>query len=296
MNVDNSLHSQADSLGDRLCPHLVKASVDCERLSDFHAAASKILREILRAPAAMVIEGTKGQWRVRGGSPIADPLPLELLAESLDRHQPLTAKNWTVAPLSLAADNKYLLAVQSAEKESPLKLAQLESVAHFIHLIGQIVSQRSIAIRRAQRLRSMLEMTTRWNQSRETEALLEEMAHTSLQLLEAQRATIFLWDKANRQLIGKPALGVAGGEIRVPENVGVVGQVIASGQPQRVDSDVAPEQAQIHRSIDQQLGFQTRSLLCVPMFDTEGRVVGAFELINKSTGSFTDDDLAALTE
>ncbi len=296
MNVDNPLLSQADSLGERLCPRLVEASVDCERLSDFHGAAAKILRETMQAPAALVIEGAKGQWRVRGGSPIVNPLPVELLAESLDRQEPLSTKNWTVAPLSRAADNKYLLAVQSAVGEPPTKLAQVESVAHYIHLIGQAVSQRVGEQRRSKRLRSMLEMTTRWNQSRETEALLEEMAHTSTQLLEAQRATIFLWDKANRQLIGKPALGVARGEIRVPENAGVVGQVIASGQPQRVDSDVAPEQAQINRSIDQQLGFQTRSLLCVPMFDTEGRVVGAFELINKSTGSFTDDDLAALTE
>jgi Nif-specific regulatory protein len=179
---------------------------------------------------------------------------------------------------------------------TPPKLDQLANVAHYVHLIGQLVAQRSIAQRRSQRLHSMLEMTTRWNQSRETEALLDEMAHTSTKLLDAQRATIFLWDKANRQLIGKPALGVAAGEIRVPENAGVVGQVIATGQPQRVDADVAPEQAQINRSVDQQLGFQTRSLLCVPMFDTDGRIVGAFELINKTTGSFTDDDLEALAE
>ncbi len=296
MNGDKTFPAQADSLGERLCPRLVAASVDCRRLIDFYAATAAMLRQELGTPAAYIVEGTKGQWRIGEDSSSAIPLPVELFAEVLDNQQPRSAKDWWVAPVSPAFDNKHLLAIQLVGGGRRLTLAQLESLARYVHLIGQMVGQRSSAERRSQRLRSMLEMTTRWNQSRETETLLEEMATTSTKLLEAQRATIFLWDKGNHQLIGKPALGVEGGEIRVPENAGVVGQVVASGQPLRVDADVAPEQLQINRSVDQQLGFQTRSLLCVPMFDTEGRVVGAFELINKSTGSFSDDDLAALTE
>ena len=296
MNGDKTFPAQADSLGERLCPRLVAASADSQRLTDFYAAAVTILRQALGTPTAFIVEGTKGQWRIGEESPSGMQLPLELLADVLDQQRSRADQDWLVTPVSPAPDNKHLLAVQSASSGIRLTLPQLESIAQYVHLIGQMVRQRSSAERRSQRLRSMLEMTTRWNQSRETETLLAEMAQTSTKLLEAQRATIFLWDKANHQLIGKPALGVEGGEIRVAENAGVVGQVIASGQPRRVDADVAPEQSQINRSIDQQLGFQTRSLLCVPMFDTEGRVVGAFELINKSTGSFSDDDLAALTE
>ena len=33
------------------------------------------------------------------------------------------------------------------------------------------------------------------------------------------------------------------------------------------------EQAQIDRSVDEQTGFETRSLLCVPMFDQDGEKI-----------------------
>jgi transcriptional regulator with GAF, ATPase, and Fis domain len=97
-------------------------------------------------------------------------------------------------------------------------------------------------------------------------------------------------------LIGKPALGVEGGEIRIPLNAGVVGQVMQTGQPARVDSDVSSEQQQIHRDVDQQLGFKTRTILCVPMTNTAGKTIGAFELINRNEGNFTDEDESALCE
>jgi Nif-specific regulatory protein len=285
----------ADSPSDRLGLRLLAAAADGMRLSDFHAAAAPIVREALDLSAALIIEGTKGQWRVRGGSVGTAPLPVDLLAEALDRHEPIARQGWSIVHLSARPDNRHLLAAKAGPAAPPSK-AQLAAAAHYLDTLGQLVAQRNRAQSRADRLHSMIEMTTRWNQSRETEQLLIDMARTSTQLLEAQRATIFLWDKANRQLIGKPALGVAGGEIRVPENAGVVGQVIASGEPLRVDADVAPEQAQIHRDIDRKLGFQTRSLLCVPLFDADRRVIGAFELINKSTGSFSDDDQEALVE
>ncbi len=220
-------------------------------------------------------------------------VPVEMLAESLDRQTTVTAGQWTVTPLQQSADNRHLIVVRWRENQN---LMQLELLTELIGAVGSLTKQRIESASRSSRLRSMLEMTTRWNQTLHTGKLLEEMAETSTQLLEAQRATIFLWDHSNRQLIGRPAIGVEGGEIRIAEHAGVVGQVVSSGQPIRVDADVAIEQAQIDRSVDQQLGFQTRSLLCVPLINAHDEVVGAFELINKSTGSFTDNDLAALME
>ncbi len=36
-----------------------------------------------------------------------------------------------------------------------------------------------------------------------------------------------LVDKKAKMLVGRPALGVAGNELRIPENTGVVGQVVS---------------------------------------------------------------------
>ena len=64
----------------------------------------------------------------------------------------------------------------------------------------------------------------------------------------------------------------------------------------RVDADVKSEQDQIDRSVDKQLGFETRSLICVPIVNADDQTIGAFQLINKTEGNFTDADQSDLTE
>ena len=44
------------------------------------------------------------------------------------------------------------------------------------------------------------------------------------------------------------------------------------------------------RSVDLQSGYHTRSVLCVPV-KSYGTVVGVIQLINKTEGAFTDDDV-----
>ena len=83
---------------------------------------------------------------------------------------------------------------------------------------------------------------------------------------------------------------------KLPAGRGVVGSVVESGLPQRVDSDIADEQRQIDREVDTELNFETRSLLCVPMISSTGKTIGAFQLINKIQGNFTDSDQIALEE
>src|SRR5207253_6864887 len=130
------------------------------------------------------------------------------------------------------------------------------------------------------------------NQTNEMEPLLVQMAEASTRLLAADRASIFLWDRPNHTLVGRPALGVAGGELRIPDDSGVVGQVVHSGESRRVDA--ALEQSAINRQVDRQLGYQTRTLLCVPLRGSRGELFGAFEVINKLEGNFNADDEAAL--
>ena len=45
------------------------------------------------------------------------------------------------------------------------------------------------------------------------------MAEAATTLLDSDRASIFLWDKPNKTLVARPALGVPGGELRIPEGM-----------------------------------------------------------------------------
>jgi len=239
-----------------------------------------------------MVQGAKGQWRVIAHAGQGDGLPTEMLAEVLDADACQQGEGWTAAPLFKPNSASQLIACNTQSADT----AEFDSWAAAIGLAFDSFRQRATQSRRAERLEAMLEMTAHWNQSRQTDELLEQIAQTSTRLLGAERATIFLPDASESSLIGKPALGVEAGEIRIPINAGVVGQVVQSGKPARVDDDVSAEQSQIHRDVDEQLGFQTRTILCVPMTNGAGKTIGAFELINRIEGNFTDEDETALCE
>ncbi len=284
----------SQSLGEQFAADFMSISLSAETLDDCLSQILKIIKQQTGAAHTQIIRGTKGQWRTIGSTdPSADgALPVELLADVLDQEKTLTAGTHVAALLDPQQLAGQVLLVSGAE----IDVDQCDSVAACVGETILLTRQRLAQFKRADRLRRMLDMTQSWNQTRETDTLLYEMAEAATQLLDAERATIFLWDKTNHQLVGRPALGVESGEIRIPEGTGVVGQTVKSGQSQRVDEDIASEQEKIHRDIDQELDFKTRSLLCVPMLDSKERVIGAFQVLNKSTGQFSDSDVQALEE
>jgi Nif-specific regulatory protein len=126
------------------------------------------------------------------------------------------------------------------------------------------------------------------------QSLLVRMAEASTKMFGADRASIFLWDKANHTIVGRPALGVEGGELRLPDDAGVVGQVVHTGEPRRVAG--VGDAAEIDRSADTKTGYRTQTILCVPLESPGGNRLGAFELLNKRGGQFTADDERGLVE
>jgi Nif-specific regulatory protein len=239
---------------------------------------------------AGVFHGEKGVWRARIASSSLRKPPEDLLADAIAEEEPLTRGEWQAAPLGVQSGD--VLAVYRPKAEPETLHMLLEWLAAGL----AAVRTRQQEERRGQRLAALLEIVGQPRPKQDTDGLLHELAQTATKLLRAERATIFLWDKPRKQLIGKPALGVADGMLRIPEDAGIVGQVVHSGESRRVDADIANEQREVDRRIDKQLKFQTRTLLCVPLLSRKGETFGAFEVINKVGGNFTEDDLADLTE
>ncbi len=283
----------AGKIGARLFPKLIDLTLMSGEKSDFLTVGLKLICDETKADFAAIVQGVKGQWRTIGKTATAPNLPTELLAETLDSDRCQAGGGWIAAPLNAPNPNGRLLILKSNTRIDPV---EFDSLTAAFGLALTAHERQSSQVRRADRLAAMLDMTAHWNQSRETDQLLEQIAIASTRLLGSERATIFLPDKTGTMLIGKPALGVQDGQLRIPANAGVVGSVMQSGQPARVDADISSEQQQISRAVDKQLGFQTRTLLCVPMINAAGKTIGAFELINRLAGNFTDEDELALTE
>ena len=175
-------------------------------------------------------------------------------------------------------------------------LGLADALAALLGRALSMVRQRHGHQRRVERLEAILQIAAQWNKTRNMGELLRQMAEASTQLFQAERASIFLWDRRNKMLVGRPALGISGGELRIPDDRGVVGQVIQSGEPRLVDVQSPHDQQAVYREVDQQLGYHTRSLLCVPLRGANGKLLGAFELINKRQSDFTAEDQAGLME
>ncbi|XP_063244233.1 dual 3',5'-cyclic-AMP and -GMP phosphodiesterase 11 isoform X2 [Bacillus rossius redtenbacheri] len=78
-------------------------------------------------------------------------------------------------------------------------------------------------------------------------------------------------------------------EIRIPWGTGIVGYVAESGEPVNIPD--AYQDDRFNHDIDVLTGYKTRTLLCMPIKDFNGEVIGVAQVINKHHDScFTSTD------
>ena len=259
----------------------------------FLATSLPVVASALASPAVAVVRAMAGRWTTLSTTDPQAALPIDLAAEALDREATATSDDWLALPLDTPhprTDRTDILLLNRVATAT----SELQAIAKILAWGLATAGDRQRQRRRVEQLEAILQIAGQWNRNPEVESLLAEMAEAATRLLDADRASIFLWDRRNHTLVGRPALGIEGGELRVPDDRGVVGEVIQSGEPRRVDATVQPKA--IDRQVDVQLHYQTQTLLCVPLRGRSGELFGAFELINKHSGSFTEDDQAALVE
>jgi len=106
--------------------------------------------------------------------------------------------------------------------------------------------------------------------------------------MKCERATVFLLDEFRGELFSKVGVGIDSKEIRFPLDVGIAGYVIKTGES--LISNSPYEHPLFNRDIDSQTGFFTRNILTVPMRNVEDKIIGVFQLLNKISDSFNQND------
>ncbi len=126
----------------------------------------------------------------------------------------------------------------------------------------------------------------------ETLALITQY---TIQLMNAEATSLILCDHECNDMWFAAGSGVGSDVIlgqRMARGQGIVGWVVAHDQPLLVH-DVTQDERWFSQ-MDQQSGFTTRSILCVPL-RSKGRPIGAIEAINKQEGTFDQEDIWLLT-
>jgi len=252
----------------------------------FFEGALPIALDRLGCEALALVQAMPPEWNIVASAGISPgQVPTSLAADSLDSESLTCDDHWAAVPLA----KRYALLIRSDLNRDCLGHLQLA----FAEALKVVQSQEQ-HVRRIRRLEKILGITHTWGQTDCMESLLLKMAEAATELLAADRASIFLWDKANKTLVGRPALGMEDSELRIPDDVGIVGQVVQTGETRRVARGV--DEDQISRSVDKETGYHTDSLLCVPLTSPHGKCLGAFEVLNKLDGRFSDEDEQGLIE
>jgi len=103
------------------------------------------------------------------------------------------------------------------------------------------------------------------------------------QLLNAERASLFLVEDATRTLLLRVAEDVPEGvPVRIPIGTGIAGAVAESGYAIRVDDAYADPR--FNQDVDLRSGFRTHAILCLPLKDSTGAVFAVAQLLNRKDG------------
>ena len=174
-----------------------------------------------------------------------------------------------------------------------------EVALHYAESYGKVEIQKNLSAFLLNIVRSIfMEMVS-------MDALILKIMNFAQKLVSADRASLFLVDSKTNQLYarifdasGKFLTEDGNGlreemykdltkEIRFPVGTGIAGYVAETGETLNVH-DVYKD-PRFNTSIDQQTGYITKSILCMPIC-IRGQVIGVIQMINKCNGFFTTED------
>lgn len=142
------------------------------------------------------------------------------------------------------------------------------------------------------KLQSLLELGHLIGLDLQMDAMLLQIAEKAAEVLEADRCSLFLHDPVTDELWSRVALGLDGQVIRIPSYTGLAGHCFRTAEP--INLEDAYQDPRFNRDVDRQTGYRTKSVLCMPMCNRDGQVLGVIQLLNRKEGVFTKEDEAFL--
>ncbi len=114
-------------------------------------------------------------------------------------------------------------------------------------------------------------------------------------LMAAERCAVFILDSEGTGVLSKVGTGIGESEIAAPLEGSIVGRAISTGD--RVTENNLSKSTGFHQVTDEQTGFVSRSVLCVPIRGATGaQISGAIQVLNKERDAGFDEEDARLLE
>jgi len=119
--------------------------------------------------------------------------------------------------------------------------------------------------------------------------VLARIVGTALQMLDCERATLYVLDPGKNELWSRVLTESELKEIRLPlDGRSLAAEVARSGRLLRIDAPY--EDPRFDPSVDARTGFRTRSMLVAPIDARDHRRLGVLQAVNDREGIFQEDD------
>ncbi|HEY9773277.1 MAG TPA: HD domain-containing phosphohydrolase [Planktothrix sp.] len=125
---------------------------------------------------------------------------------------------------------------------------------------------------------------------RRLDSLLDVITRETQMMLKCDRCSVFVLEAARGELWTQVAQGLIGHRtIRIPlHGTSIVSDCARTSQVINIPD--AYSDARFDPDVDKHTGYHTQSVLCVPMLNRGGEVIGVFQVLNKVGGPFTSED------
>jgi len=267
--------------------------LDGLRLLEGRFPANEIAARVVRA--AMGQPGVAGArlWRVdRGEAEVwaeAGVFPASTPAGTKPGLPTDSSKDPSIWAGALGSDD-FRVRVLEVRGVGPLEdrvRSQMDLLARFSAVVLALAERRGAM----KELSSIIEATKKLNSTLDLGELISIILQIATRQTGAERGTVFLVDRERQEIWSLVGLGLDQQVIRLAVERGIAGWVAREGSAVRLEN--AYDDPRFEPDIDRKLGFKTRQLLCLPIRNEAGEIIGVLQLLNKADG-FTDEDEAFL--
>lgn len=215
-------------------------------------------------------------------------------SEATDRQTGYRTRNILCMPV-MSSDQQVVAIAQLLNKKGPEPFSEQDEArfAKFAPSIGILLETCQsfyLAARNQKGVAALLKAISSMEQSLNLEVTLQSVMSAARNLMQADRSTLWLLDEANNELWSQVQSADGGRliHLRLPADKGIVGHVASTAETLNILD--AYRDPRFDASSDLKTGYQTRNILCMPVFNSSGKLMGVSQLINKLQGQFTPLD------
>ena len=174
--------------------------------------------------------------------------------------------------------------IDNTEENTPI-------ASRYLDLLEDILNP---FVDRSIRMADLLEILVIINSTLESDRLLWLIMESAKEVMKSEASSLMVLDKDTGELIISVPTGSVEAKLsglRVPSGKGISGWVAKHGTPVAIpDVSIDPR---FYGDVDKESGFKTRSIICVPMRNPNGEIIGVLQALNKLDGTpFTDEEIS----